>query len=173
MNDRPLWAPDKRALPNEFYEELHDYTDEENKERDRIRKEGDILIIDEEWYIPSSKNSKALLVYDKGHHKILEFPLCPTDENSCPLGVYADNIKLGANLIEGYAVPYLVIDWAISPQKDELWIRCKQNLDINACEHVCITYQDGYYMHFIDTFYPYYEMDNDGNQNFYWPWNNK
>ena len=69
MNDRPLQAPDKRKLPNEFYEELRDYTEEENKEEDRIRKEGDFLVIDNKWYIPSLKNPQALLICDKGHHK--------------------------------------------------------------------------------------------------------
>lgn len=170
MKNKPLWAPDDRKLPNEYYEELHDYTDEENKEEDRIRKEGDFLIIDDEWYIPSSKNPKALLVYDKGHHDILEFPLCPTNEKVDSLEAYVKNLRRGANLIEGYDIPYLIVDWIINPEKTELWIRCKQDLNRNACEHICITYQDGFYMHFIDTFYPYYEMDENGNQKFYWPW---
>ena len=101
MNDRPLWAPDKRKLPNEFYEELRDYTEEENKEKDRIRKEGDFLVIDDEWYIPSLKNPHALLVCDKGHREILEFPLCPLDESKKPLEKYTNNLEIGANLIEG------------------------------------------------------------------------
>lgn len=173
MNDRPLWAPDKRKLPNEFYEELRDYTEEENKEEDRIRKEGDFLVIDNEWYIPSLKNPQALLVCDKGHHEILEFPLCPSNKSSNSLEEYANNLKIGANLIKGYAVPYLIVDWAIDSENNELWVRCKQNLNINVCEHIRITSQDGYYIHFIDTFYPYYEMDDEGDQDFYWPWEKK
>ena len=173
MENKPLQAPDDRKLPNEYYEELHDYTDEENQEDDRIRKEGDLLVIDDEWYIPSLKNPKALLVYDKGHHEILEFPLCPLNANENPLKEYENNLKIGDNLIKGYAVPYLIVDWSINQEKNELWVRCKQNLEINNCENICITHQDGYYIHYIDTFYPYYEMDDEGNQEFYWPWENK
>ena len=173
MNDRPLQAPDKRKLPNEFYEELRDYTEEENKEEDRIRKEGDFLVIDNKWYIPSLKNPQALLISDKGHHEILEFPLCPSNKSSNSLEEYANNLKIGANLIKGYAVPYLIVDWAIDSENNELWVRCKQNLNINVCEHIRITSQDGYYIHFIDTFYPYNEMDDEGDQDFYWPWEKK
>ena len=160
-------------MPNEFYEELRDYTEEENKEEDRIRKEGDFLVIDNKWYIPSLKNPQALLICDKGHHEILEFPLCPSNKSSNSLEEYANNLKIGANLIKGYAVPYLIVDWAIDSENNELWVRCKQNLNINVCEHIRITSQDGYYIHFIDTFYPYNEMDDEGDQDFYWPWEKK
>lgn len=170
MKNKPLWAPDERKLPNEFYEELRDYTEEENREKERIRKEGDFLIIDEQRYIPSQKNPQALLVCDKGHHEILEFPLCPHDKINNSLEKYVNNLKIETNLIKGYAVPYLIVDWAINPENSELWVRCKQDLNIKACEHVCITYQDEYYIHFIDTFYPYYEENKDGDQRFYWPW---
>ena len=67
MNKRPLWAPDKRVLPDEYYEELKDFSDEEDE---KIKKVGDFLIIDDMEYIPSLNNPCALLLYDKGHHEI-------------------------------------------------------------------------------------------------------
>lgn len=170
MNKKPIWAPDNRVLPNEYYEELRDYTEEENQ---RIRKEGDFLIIDEEWYIPSLDNPKALLVYDKGHHEILDFPLCPQNMSDNSLVAYANNLTIGKNLIKGYPFPFTIVSFAFNLDKTELWVRCKQDLKYDACEHVLITYQDGYYIHCIDTFYPYYDMDDDGNQIFYWPWERK
>ena len=159
----------KRSLPDEYYD---DYVrDEDNiAEKPRIRKEGDILIIDDEWYIPSPNNPKSLLLYDKGHHEILDFPLCPKDEDNNPLAVYANNLVVGKNLITGYPFPFIIVSFAFSPNEKELWVRCKQNLEYDACEHVLITFQDGYYIHYIDTFYPYYDTDKDGNQIFYWPW---
>lgn len=157
------------ALPNEFF--IKNYKKEKNKKR--IRKEGDILVIDEDWYIPSQHNNKALLVYDKGHHEILDFPLCPITEEQKPLIVYANNLVIGKNLIVGYSVPFIIISFAFNDDKTELWVRCKQDLKYNACEHIRITYKDNYYIHYIDTFYPFYDIDDGGNQIFYWPWERK
>lgn len=170
MNKKILWAPDKRKLPDEYYEELRDYTEEENQ---RIKKEGDFLIIDDDRYIPSLNNPNALLLYDKGHHEILDFPLCPKIVGENPLITYFNNLEIGKNLIEGYCVPFIIVSYAFNPEKTELWIRCKQNLGYEACEHVLITSQDGYYIHFIDTFYPHYDIDDEGKQKFYWPWEEK
>ena len=159
----------KRNLTDEYYD---DYVRDEDDvvEEPRIRKEGDVLIIDDERYIPSSNNHKALLVYDKGHREILDFPLCPQNTNDNPLVAYANNLVVGKNLITGYLFPFIIVSFAFSPDEKELWVKCKQN---DACEHILITFQDDYYIHLIDTFYPYYDMDTDGNQIFYWPWEKK
>ncbi|MBE6468227.1 MAG: hypothetical protein E7004_06540 [Alphaproteobacteria bacterium] len=167
MNKRPLWAPDKRVLPDEYYEELKDFSDEEDE---RIKKVGDFLIIDDVEYIPSLNNPCALLLYDKGHHEILDFPLCPVNKNDNSLETYFNNLKVEENLIEGYACPFLIAEFSFNPQRDEIWIRCKQSHEGKVCENVQITLKEGYYVHFIDTFYPYYELNDDGDQEFYYPW---
>lgn len=136
---------------------------------ENMEAKNEIIEIDGEWYIPSLKNPIALLVWDKGHLYREEFPLYPHICGEKPLEDYLDNIHINDILIESRTDPYKIIAVALNPAGTELWVRCKQNPEWEAVDHIMITHKNGYFVHFIDTFYSYYDTDEDPME-YYWPW---
>lgn len=132
---------------------------------------GNWLWLDGEWLV-KSKTKGAAQRFHKALPAQLEFPCCPQTKSDDPLGSYFNNSKVGEVFYIDEWYEHKILDAAVSPDRKELWVKCRNNDQTDACDIFRVTYENGFYIHFHDTFYPYYTMK-DREIEYYWPWESK
>lgn len=132
-----------------------------------------LIPVNGKWHVRSLTRG-AVQVIDGSPPKPVEFPCCPQLEVDNPLESYFNNTKAGAVFIKEASYAESVIGAALSDDHRILLVACKNN-EVTDVSHpiqvtiMQVTYEDGFYIHWHDKFYPYFTNKN-GKLEHYWRW---
>lgn len=148
-------------------ERLSSWAKKPISEYERIRSyAGGSIKINGERYV-RSKTQGAVQSYHGKPVKPLEFPCCPQEKGDKPLETYLNNLKKGDTFYKNIAFEYKFVNAVISSCPayiaggQKLIVECKRDEVENANEIYEVYYEDGYYIHSQDKFYPCGTIENE------------
>lgn len=157
-------------------ESLLNWAKEPISEYERLRAyAGGSIKINGERYVKSSTQGAVQAFHGKPV-KPLEFPCCPQTKEDHPLEAYLENLKQGRVFYKDKAFEYRFVNALISHCSarismgcKELIVECKRDdLDNNYNQIFRVYYEDGFYIHCQDKFYPCGTIEN-GKARYFWP----